>query len=170
MAGTTANNSWPYPESSDFVADGATAIENLADAIDTDLGTVSNLPLGIVGYDTKNSNTAITTSTTTVLSVTATLKSGRNYFIGVSAYTFNASTSQLVFSIIEVDGTRVNALGVTAPAASAHTNLTHFTHYVPASDQTSVAITADFSVSAGTNTVAGQSTQPTVLVVYDLGA
>lgn len=33
--GTTANYSWPYPESSDFVADGATAIENLADAIDT---------------------------------------------------------------------------------------------------------------------------------------
>lgn len=32
--GTTANYSWPYPESSDFVADGATAIENLADAVD----------------------------------------------------------------------------------------------------------------------------------------
>jgi hypothetical protein len=35
--GTTANFSWPYPESSDFVADGATAIENLADAVDTTL-------------------------------------------------------------------------------------------------------------------------------------
>lgn len=35
--GTTANYSWPYPESSDYVADGATAIENLADAIDTSL-------------------------------------------------------------------------------------------------------------------------------------
>lgn len=33
--GTTSNYSWPYPESSDYVADGATAIENLADAIDT---------------------------------------------------------------------------------------------------------------------------------------
>ena len=37
--GTTSNNSWPYPESSDFVADGATAIENLADAIDADFDT-----------------------------------------------------------------------------------------------------------------------------------
>lgn len=36
--GTTANRGWPYPESSDFVADGATAIENLADAIDASLG------------------------------------------------------------------------------------------------------------------------------------
>jgi hypothetical protein len=35
--GTTANFSWPYPESTDYVADGATAIENLADAIDTTL-------------------------------------------------------------------------------------------------------------------------------------
>lgn len=37
--GNTANRSWPYPESSDFVADGATAIENLADAIDSSIGT-----------------------------------------------------------------------------------------------------------------------------------
>jgi hypothetical protein len=36
--GTTSNRSWPYPESSDFVADGATAIENLADAIDASIG------------------------------------------------------------------------------------------------------------------------------------
>ncbi len=36
--GTTSNRSWPYPESSDYVADGATAIENLADAIDGSIG------------------------------------------------------------------------------------------------------------------------------------
>ena len=35
--GTTPNFSGPSPESSDFVADGATAIENLADAVDTTL-------------------------------------------------------------------------------------------------------------------------------------
>ena len=38
--GTTANYSWPYPESSDFVADGATAIENLADAADATVGAI----------------------------------------------------------------------------------------------------------------------------------
>lgn len=38
MAGTTPIRGWPYPESSDFVADGATAIENLADAIDDTMG------------------------------------------------------------------------------------------------------------------------------------
>ena len=36
--GNTANNNWPYPESTDLVKDGATEIENLADAIDTTLG------------------------------------------------------------------------------------------------------------------------------------
>ena len=57
--GTTSNYSWPYPESSAYVADGATAIENLADAIDTtvsDLGKVTdytpNLNFGTQGNGT----------------------------------------------------------------------------------------------------------------------
>jgi len=53
MAGTTSNNSWPYPESSDFVADGATAIENLADAIDADFDT------GVLKVDSTNSRVGI---------------------------------------------------------------------------------------------------------------
>jgi len=51
--GTTANYSWPYPESSDYVADGATAIENLADAIDTTvdgLGSWSNFTPSYVNF------------------------------------------------------------------------------------------------------------------------
>jgi len=39
--GQTANNSWNYPESSDLVKDGATAIQTLADDIDTTLGVYS---------------------------------------------------------------------------------------------------------------------------------
>jgi len=34
MAGTTTNYGFPYPTSTDYVRDGATAIESLADAID----------------------------------------------------------------------------------------------------------------------------------------
>ena len=41
--GTTTNKLFPYPESTDFVADGATAIENLADAIDPVVGNVTSL-------------------------------------------------------------------------------------------------------------------------------
>jgi len=39
--GTTANNGWTYPESTDLVKDGATAIQTLADDIDTTLGVYS---------------------------------------------------------------------------------------------------------------------------------
>ena len=39
--GTTPNYALPYPESTDFVADGATAIENLADDIDSKLAPIS---------------------------------------------------------------------------------------------------------------------------------
>jgi hypothetical protein len=46
--GNTANNNWPYPESTDLVKDGATAIENLADAIDTTLGVYSAATPGLV--------------------------------------------------------------------------------------------------------------------------
>jgi hypothetical protein len=40
--GNTPNNNFPYPESTDLVKDGATAIENLADAIDTTLGVYAD--------------------------------------------------------------------------------------------------------------------------------
>lgn len=40
MAGTTTKMVIPYPESTDFVADGATAMENLADAVDDNTGLV----------------------------------------------------------------------------------------------------------------------------------
>ena len=40
--GTTPTYSWPYPESSAYVADGATAMENLADAIDTTVSDFGN--------------------------------------------------------------------------------------------------------------------------------
>lgn len=38
MAGTTTNNAWTYPTSTDLVKDGATAIQTLADGIDTSTG------------------------------------------------------------------------------------------------------------------------------------
>ena len=39
MAGVTTNNSWDYPTSTDYVKDGATAIQTLAQEIDTSVGT-----------------------------------------------------------------------------------------------------------------------------------
>jgi hypothetical protein len=39
MATTTPNNGWAVPTSTDYVKDGATAIETLGDAIDTSVGS-----------------------------------------------------------------------------------------------------------------------------------
>jgi hypothetical protein len=46
--GNTPNNNFPFPESTDLVKDGAQAIEDLADAIDTTLGVYSPAtPMGV---------------------------------------------------------------------------------------------------------------------------
>jgi hypothetical protein len=46
--GNTPNNNFPFPESTDLVKDGAQAIEDLADAIDTTLGVYSpDTPMGV---------------------------------------------------------------------------------------------------------------------------
>lgn len=76
MAGTTANNSWPYPESTDFVADGATAIENLADAIDI------SMPRGYMAHDTVASYT-LTGSAVTVVNVSFTVPSARRFLVSL---------------------------------------------------------------------------------------
>jgi hypothetical protein len=46
MAGTTTNNSWTYPTSTDLVKDGASAIQTLATGIDTSTGK------GLVAWQT----------------------------------------------------------------------------------------------------------------------
>jgi hypothetical protein len=45
--GTTTNNGWTYPESTDLVKDGATAIETLATDIDTTLGVYAPSTSGL---------------------------------------------------------------------------------------------------------------------------
>jgi len=84
--GTTTNNSWPYPESSDYVADGATAIENLADAIDTSIGDVADLYGGkLLAAGTIGSDVSLSTSITTIDTISFTLS--RNTFVGIGFYT-----------------------------------------------------------------------------------
>jgi hypothetical protein len=67
--GNTANNNWPYPESTDLVKDGATAIENLADAIDTTLGVYTPSSSGLTLINT-TSFSAVSSQTFTGLTST----------------------------------------------------------------------------------------------------
>jgi hypothetical protein len=50
--GTTTNNGWTYPESTDLVKDGATAIQTLADDIDTTLGVYAPSTPGLTLINT----------------------------------------------------------------------------------------------------------------------
>ena len=58
MATVTPNYSWPVPQSSDLVKDGATAIEALGDAIDA---TVFGLPATGFALISSASFSAVTT-------------------------------------------------------------------------------------------------------------
>jgi hypothetical protein len=50
--GNTPNNNFPFPESTDLVKDGAQAIEDLADAIDTTLGVYAPVSSGLTLINT----------------------------------------------------------------------------------------------------------------------
>jgi hypothetical protein len=62
MATVTPNYSWPVPTSSDYVKDGASAIEALGDAIDA---TVFGLGTGLTLIKTQTIGTAVSTVTVT---------------------------------------------------------------------------------------------------------
>jgi hypothetical protein len=87
MATTTPNYGWPVPTSTDFVKDGATAIEDLGDAIDA---TVFGLPSGAL---TLVSTTTIGTAVASVAVTNAFSATYDNYLIllsgGVSSVTSN---------------------------------------------------------------------------------
>jgi hypothetical protein len=68
--GNTANNNWPYPESTDLVKDGATAIENLADAIDTTLGVFVPSSPGLTLINTTSFSAVASQSVNDVFSAT----------------------------------------------------------------------------------------------------
>jgi hypothetical protein len=68
--GTTTNNGWTYPESTDLVKDGATAIETLATDIDTTLGVYSPATPGLSLISTTSFSAVASQSINDVFSAT----------------------------------------------------------------------------------------------------
>lgn len=120
MAGTTTNYGWTYPTSTDYVKDGATAIQTVATGIDTTLGTALNnkLHAGLVLVKTQTIGSAVS-SVTVSNAFSATYD---NYKIIISGGTANttedlnfklgASTSDYYSSLLYVN------YGSTTPAGS----------------------------------------------------
>jgi hypothetical protein len=99
--GNTANNNWPYPESTDLVKDGATAIENLADAIDTTLGVYSPAtPMGV--HLTTVSFSAVSSVSLPTGTFTSTYA---NYQIVVNANLASSTTLQFRMRLAGTDNT-----------------------------------------------------------------
>lgn len=67
MSGTTTNYGWTYPTSTDYVKDGATAIQTVATGVDTTLGTALNnkLHAGLVLVKTQTIGTGVSSVTVT---------------------------------------------------------------------------------------------------------
>jgi hypothetical protein len=68
--GTTTNNGWTYPESTDLVKDGATAIQTLADDIDTTLGVYAPSTSGLSLINTTSFSGVSSQSVNDVFSAT----------------------------------------------------------------------------------------------------
>jgi hypothetical protein len=97
--GNTPNNNFPFPESTDLVKDGAQAIEDLADAIDTTLGVYAPSTPGLTLINT-TSFSGVTSVSLPANTFTATYD---NYLIK-----FN----QLLGSTDTYAGIRMRASGV----------------------------------------------------------
>jgi hypothetical protein len=68
--GNTPNNNFPFPESTDLVKDGAQAIEDLADAIDTTLGVYAPVSSGLTLINTTSFSGVSSQSVNDVFSAT----------------------------------------------------------------------------------------------------
>jgi hypothetical protein len=133
MAGTTTNNGWDYPTSTDYVKDGATAIQALADDIDTSVGTgllawtsytptFSNFTLGngtinVAKYSKlgKIVNVKVNVTLGTTSSVT-----GR---IGISLPITGTSDYVNVQGVCKLSAGGVAATGVIAPSSATQMDL-----------------------------------------------
>jgi hypothetical protein len=93
--GNTANNNWPYPESTDLVKDGATAIENLADAIDTTLGVY--VPAGASGLELINTTSFSAVASQSINSVFSSTYD--NYRIVMSNLEASGATTGITFRL-----------------------------------------------------------------------
>lgn len=99
MAGTTTNNGWDYPSSSDLVTDGALNIQTLATDIDTSVGT------GLLAW---TSYTPVLTASTTNPTIgnsvwdAAYCKIGKTVHVRIKltlGSTFSAGSGAYIFSL-----------------------------------------------------------------------
>jgi hypothetical protein len=132
MATTTPLNAWPVPTSTDYVKDGATAIEALGDAIDTSVGS------GLLAWQTW----------------APTLSAGwlnGNGVYGNNRYVQIGKTVHFQFSFtIGSTTTKSGTFTYSLPVAAANTNLGNARFTCAAFGGSTYAANASIAVTAGT--------------------
>ena len=124
MAGTTPNYGFPYPTSTDYVRDGATAIESLADAIDAFVSDseasnklfdrVQSVDQNVTSYSRSVSNSGfVTLNAPTSLTYSVTL--GKS---GVALVSFGGNISGTTAGVLYFVGLDISGGGLTGFNAS----------------------------------------------------
>ena len=133
MAGTTSNYAFPYPTSTDLVRNGATAIQSLADSIDSFIGGSEASGKLFDGIDSFVSTSSTTTSTTPAVIPTnpnsVTFSTGKSglFLVMVQARMSNSSATNNCFISPDITG------GATSSSSTLRAGITYGTGSVSAS-------------------------------------
>ena len=170
MAGTTTNNAWTYPTSTDLVKDGASAIQTLATGIDTSTGK------GLIAWQTwaptlssgwANGNgvwvarycqigktvhvqalftigTTTTKGTTCIVSLPVTAQSATNIPIGSGHSLISGTGNQIALFPASTTTVQLTALN----SAGTYTVITPFTATVPLTWATGSTMTFSMTYEA----------------------
>ena len=111
MAGTTTNG-LPYPESTDFVTDGAQAIEDLAVAVDAKMGLYKIIPTGATnGTVAANGDVTVGSAVATVTVTNAFTDDFLNYRIIYNNFTVSTANTRIKMTISGSTGSTYNYTG-----------------------------------------------------------
>ena len=177
--GTTPTYSWPYPESTDPVANGAQDIEDLALAVET---TVSGLGGGKIVQVVRATDSTIRTTTSTSfvdanLSVTITPTSATSTILLLwTAYFTNGSGSPRYGFAAITDSSNVDIQSAESQAIGIDTNVTNynalaFFGYDSPATTSATTYKARFRTANATNTVTlGNNGRTGQLIAMEVGA
>ena len=142
MATTTPNNGWTVPTSTDYVKDGATAIETLGDAIDTSVGTGL---LAWTAYTPTISGVTIGNATTTFVYA----KLGKNVIVrGVCTFGSTSTVTGPLDVSLPVNNTGYSATGIVVGTSTFYNGTSYFYGPIVSIGQTDKFRCVAYNVSA----------------------
>ena len=130
---------------------------------------MNDLPAGVVEFSQRNTSTALSTTSATIISDVVSLVAGRKYLIMAFGNTFATSTTMVVKAQITVNATAIQTVDIAVSATLDESNISTFTVYTAASSG-SFTIAYIAETSTGTTFVRGYTTLGgAALAIIDIG-